>query len=324
MIANVWFLVVACACIFFVAFFAGIETGIISVNSIRIKHLAGKKNIFAIAVDNFLKNINQILATTLVGTNLFVVIASSSFSLFIYHKFGCGKEWIATLLLTPVVLVFGEIIPKNIFRARPQVLTMFFSYLLVVFVKIFYPAVIVVNAIARFIILRVFKLQVTGRSLFVNREELKYMIEESEKAGVIESTKRKMVHHIFDFSKKNISDLMVGIKDVVSVDVSSTIDKCALVCMKSGFMRVPVFEEKSDNIIGFVNVFDILYEDTKDISLKDIVRPVYYVKEDMFVDNVFFTMRRRRFQVAVVINKFNKAVGIVTTADLLDAVIGES
>ena len=165
------------------------------------------------------------------------------------------------------------------------------------------------------------------KNLFVSREELKYFIKESERAGIIEPTKRAMVYNIFDFGKKKISEVMVASKKVISLDVSCSIDDCIAICKKTKHLRIPISEQQENNVIGFINIFDILYktkEEQKKISIRQLIRPVYYIKKEMLIDNVLFSMRIKRLQVAIVIDKFHRAEGMVTIKDLLDEVIGET
>jgi CBS domain containing-hemolysin-like protein len=188
---------------------------------------------------------------------------------------------------------------------------------------VFWPLILLVTSISRLILLPLKGEQKAKKSLFVSREELKLLVRESEKVEAIKPHERATIHRIFEFGSKKVKEIMVPLKDIVSIAVEDNPAQLKELSRKSGFSRILAYEGKKENIAGFANVFDVLYEEGKFNKIADRLRPVLYISYESPIDKVFYALQLDRRQVAVLVDENNKHVGMVTFKDLLDEIVGE-
>jgi len=313
--------------IFFVlseAFFSGSEMAVISVNRIKMEQLAQQKLSRAVLLKKMLASPDRLLSTTLVGTNLSVVASSAVFTVLIAAALGQGYTWLTPVIMTPVILILGEAIPKTAARFYADKLTFALARLLRFFEFAFWPLVLLVSSISRLILLPWKAKELTRKSLFVSREELKLLIKESRKGEAIKPHEHAIIHRIFEFGSKKVKEIMVPLKDVVSIDAQDSPFRLKELSKASGYSRILVYAGKKENIIGFANVFDALYEEGKFAKVLDCLRPVLYVSCESPIDKVFYSLQLKRMQVAVLVDENNKHKGMATFKDLLDEIAGEA
>ena len=312
--------------IFFVlleAFFSGSEMAVISVNRIKMEQLAQSKVSQAVLLKKMLASPDKLLGTTLVGTNLSVVISSAVFTVFIANTLGEGYTWLTPVVMTPVILIFGEAIPKAAFRYYADKITFRIAGVLKVFQLVFWPVIVFTSFISRIILLPLKSKEGARKSLFVTREELKSLIRESKKDEVIKPHERAIIYRIFEFGSKKVKEIMVPIKDVVSIEAHGNPSQLKELSKASGYSRILVYQGEEQNIIGFANVFDALYEESKFAIISDRLRPVLYVSCESPIDKVFYSLQLKRMQIAILVDENNKHLGMVTFKDLLDEIMGE-
>jgi len=298
-------------------FFAGYETGVVSANPIRLSHLveAGSRN--AKAYCRLVHRRDRVLTLTLVGTNVAVVCAT------ILVAGRIGKLW-TTLLLTPVSLIFGEIIAKTVFRRHATRFVIALAYPMRVLYITLLPVVAVASAFSNSL-LRLF----TGKSRRdaspLTREELRYVFLEGEDSAAIETTEREMIHGVIDLSTTMAKEVMVPRTRMVAVESRATQGELIKRFQESGYSRMPVYRERVDNVIGVVNVFDIIREgvDTPGESIKRFIRPAYYVPDTKRVGELLQELRANRIHMAIVIDEYGGTDGIVTLEDAIEEIFGE-
>lgn len=313
-------------CVLFVlleAFFSGSEMAIISVNRIKMEQLAQSRIKQAMVLKRMLASPDKLLSTTLVGTNLSVVISSAIATVLIVTTLGQRCTWLTSVIMAPIILVFGEAVPKAVFRYYADRITFRITGLLRFFSFLFWPMVILITAISRIILLPLEAKAKSRKSLFVTREELKLLIRESKKDTAIKPHERAIIHRIFEFGSKKVKQIMVPIKDVISLDAQDGPSGLKELSRSSGYSRILVYENDKQNIIGFANVFDALYEEGRFTKVKDCLRPVLYISQESPIDQVFYQLQLQRMQVAILLDENNRHVGMVTFKDLLDEIAGE-
>ncbi len=314
------------AILFFVllqAFFSGSEMAVISVNRIRLEQMAQNKVSQAVLLKKMLSSPNRVLSTTLIGTNLSVVISSVVFTSLVVASWGAGFTWLVPLIMTPLILIFAEAVPKAVARFHADTITFHIARLLKFFEWIFWPVVLLVSFIARIMLLPLKVKPPKRLSPFVSREELKLLIQESKKDVDIKPHERAIVHRIFEFGSKKVKEIMVPMKDVVNIAASDNPWQLKEISKASGFSRILVYEEKKENIIGFANVFDALYEEKRFTQVKECLRPVLYISQESPMDQVFYSLQLQRKQIAVLLDEKKQHVGMVSFKDLLDEIVGE-
>lgn len=305
------------------AFFSGSEMAVISVNRIKMEQLAQSRLSHALLLKKMLASPDRLLSTTLVGTNLSVVVSSAILTALVVATLGQGYTWLTPLIMTPVILIFGESIPKAVARFYADKIAYRIAGILKFFSLLFWPLVMLTSFISRIILLPLKTKEAKRLSPFVSREELKLLIRESKKDEVAKPHERAIIHRIFEFGSKKVKEIMVPIKDVVSIDSSSEPSRLKDLSRASGFSRILVYEGEKQNIIGFANVFDALYEEGKFARVLDCLRPVLYVSCESAIDKVFYLLQLKRMQVAVLLDENNRHIGMVTFKDLLDEIAGE-
>jgi len=305
-------------------FFSGSEMGLISINRIKLRHLVEAKIKTACQLQRLLNKPDRFLGTTLAGTNISVIAASCLFTGMIVSRFGTGFEWMTTACLTPFILIFGEILPKAIFRNAADRIILQVTFFLRIFSVILYPIVRVVTALSNLVLLPFARFaKPAKRSPFVTREELRYLVQESEREGVIEPHERSLIYSIFDFSTKKVKDVMVPLRKVVALDSKRTIEAIKDTAKRSRYSRIPVYEGSAANFTGIVNILDCIYERDSRRPLAEFARPAIFLSQDTPVDRVLLSLQLKRQQMAVLVDKNKKAVGLVTIEDLLEEIVGE-
>ena len=297
--------------------FAGYETGVVSANPIRLSHLVEAGSRSAKVYCRLVRKRDRVLTLTLVGTNIAVVCAT------ILVAGRMGRFW-ALLLLTPVSLVFGEIIAKTVFRRHATRFVLALVYPMRVLYIALLPVVAAASAFSNSL-LRFF----TGKSWRdaapLTREELRYVFLEGEESAAIEPTEREMIHGVIDLSTTMAKEVMVPRTRMVAVKSHATQGELIKRFEESGYSRVPVYRERVDNVIGIVNVFDIIREgfDTPDESIERLIRPAYYVPDTKRVGELLQELRANRVHMAIVIDEYGGTDGIVTLEDAIEEIFGE-
>jgi CBS domain containing-hemolysin-like protein len=305
------------------AFFAGIETGVISIHRMRLRHFVrqGSKN--AQILEGFIQNFDRLLGTTLVGTNICVVINSVAASAIAANLNIPAGGAVSSALTTILIVLFAEYIPKAWFRARPLERSERFAGLLRVSEIIFMPVSYLIIGLAR-LISPGEKQTFAKPQPFVTREDLKTLAKEGEKDGVLSSKERYMIHRVIELSGKKARDIMIPLEKITYAHDDMTIPQFYTIARQSGLTRMPVMKRETSEFVGIINVFHVL-SDKKDQSSKivgDYMRPAQFVPHDMPVDDILPRMRRGR-QPMCLIRENMKVIGLVTTEDILRIIVGK-
>ena len=305
------------------AFFSGSEMAVISVNRIKMEQLAQSKVSQAVLLKKMLAHPDRLLSTTLVGTNLSAVISSAIFTMLIVTTFGEGYAWLTPVIMTPIILIFGEAIPKITFRHYADLIVFHIVKILQFFSLLFWPIILLTSAVTRTLLWPLGIKEKARKSLFVTREELKLLIKESKKDVEIKPYERSIIHRIFEFGSKKVKEIMVPLDNIVSVEANEDLARLKELSKTSGFSRILVYAENKQNIIGFANVFDAFYAPEKLAKVLDCLRPLFYISQESPIDKVFYSLQLKRMQVAILIDENKRHVGMVTFENLFDEIIGE-
>lgn len=319
-----WWLFLVAIFILLSGFFSGIETGFISLNRLLLKEkIDTQKEKKAIIINNLLSDLDRLIATTLIGTNFAVISATSIFTGFILQFIGKGEKWLTAVILFPIILLFGEIIPKSLFRQESNTILLTFAKPIRFFYLILSPIVIFITYISSFILKFFGQFKETYKSPFVTREELKYLILESAKQGVITSRERSMIYSIFDFGVTKVKETMMPIQKIVSLKIDSSIKDMKSIVKRTNFSRVPVYEQNPQKIIGMINIMDILFEVDENKNLKEFMRPLIFINKEMPIDELLLLLQKEKRQMAILMDEKDRNVGMITVEDLVEEIFGE-
>lgn len=301
-------------------FFSSAETALSMSNKVRLKALmeAGDKR--AKTALKVLDDYSSMLSAILIGNNLVNLYASSIVTA-LAMKLGLNTG-LATLLLTVMVLLFCEIIPKNISAIKSESLALAFAGIINFVMKILTPIIFLVNGFGN-IFLKIIKLDASEHES-MTESELRTYVDESHKDGVIETDEKEMIINVFNFGDTVAKDVMIPRVDMVTLDEDSTLDEVREKFRENMYTRFPVCEQGVDNIIGFINIKDFIkFDDSEDFDLHKILRKPFFTLEYRKTADLLSDMRKERVTLAFVLNEYGGCEGMVTIEDLLEEIVGE-
>lgn len=305
------------------AFFSSAETALMSVNRIRIRALADDGNPRAGTVMKILDQQDKMLSAILIGNNVVNLLSSSLATLLATRKLGDAGAGIATGILTLLVLVFGEISPKNLATVHSEKLSMLYSGFLYQYMRLLTPLIFLVNVLARGFML-LFHIDMNRKDDTYTEEELRVIVDASHEEGMIESEEHRMINNVFDFDDSCAKDIMVPRIDMQFIDVASTYDEVLEAIRQQMYTRMPVYEDTTDNVIGILNIKDlILIGKTDRFNVRDYMREAYYTYEYKKTSELFMEMKNNSISMAIVLDEYGATAGLVTLEDLIEEIVGE-
>lgn len=302
------------------AFFSSAETSLTTVNRVRLKTLADEGNKHARTALYVLDKYGKMLSAILIGNNIVNLSASSlTTTLALRISLPVG---IATGILTVAVLLFGEIIPKNVAMIYSEKLALLYAAIISGLMKLMTPVIFIVDILANGIM----KLLHINRNLHtaMTEKELRTYVEVSHEDGVIESEEREIIYNVFDFSDAVARDIMIPRIDMASINEDADYEEVMELFRECMYTRIPVYREDKDNIIGLINIKDfILVTDKENFQIDSILREAYYTYEYKKTADLLMEMREKRVNVSFVLNEYGATVGMITLEDLLEEIVGE-
>lgn len=307
--------------VFLSGFFSSAETALTTVNRVRMRALEEEGDRRAKKVNKILDNYSKMLSTILVGNNV-VNLSASSLATTLAMRISLPVG-IATGILTIVVLLCGEIVPKTWAMLYNEKLSLFYSGVIYGLMYILTPVIYVVDKVANGM-LRLLRIDPNRKTTAMTENELKTYVDVSHEDGVIESEERTMIYNVFDFSDALAKDIMIPRINMVTVSLDASYGQVLEIFRESMYTRLPVYQEDKDNIIGLINIKDfILTKDENAFQVKDILRDAHYTYEYKKIADLMYEMREKTTNVAFVLNEYGATVGMITLEDLLEEIVGE-
>jgi len=315
-------------CLIISAFFSASETAITSLGALKARHLIDQKGRSVKQLKLWLQYPSRVLTTILIFNNLVNILASALAAQVAFRYFEHQAISIATGSITLLVLVFGEIIPKSFARANSEKLSIFCMLIISVIYKLFFPIVWLFSELANHVI----KWLGSDQSLqpAITEEELEFLIEVGEKAGVLEDMKRTMISGVFEFDETKVREVMTPRTDIVAVEKNESIENTVKLILQTGHSRLPVYEERVDNIIGLVFAKDLLRHLAETNrsqqgpeSLAKVMREPMFVPESKPLMEFFKELKRTKNHMAIIIDEYGGTAGIVTMEDILEEIVGD-
>ncbi len=317
--------IIRCVCLFLLlvgsAFFSSAETAFVKVNRIKIQLLAEEGKKAAKRVDYILEHQNKMLSAILIGNNIVNISASALTTIIVINLFGNTYVGIATGILTIVVMMFGEILPKGIATSYSLRISLAYSGLIVVLMWVLTPVIFIVEKI-RLGITKLLRLE-DGEST-MTEDVLKGYVDEGLETGAIESDEFEMIHNVFSLDEQLARDIMVPRIDIVFVPLDATRDELMEIYSQNQFTRYPVFNDKRDTVIGTINMKDLLsLPQDAEFSIGSIMRQPHFTFEHKEVGTLLMEMRDNAWSMAIVLDEYGATSGIVTMEDILEEIVGE-
>ena len=301
------------------AFFSGTETAFATVNRIRMKNIAAAGNKKANKVIRIADEYDRALSALLIGNNI-VNIASASIGTVIFTTwFGPSGAGISTLVMTIVVLIFGEILPKTYAKQNAESLALKVVNILDFFIKLFSPLI--------FLFLKLTNLVTrNGESTpSVTEQELKFIIEESENEGVLEQQESELVQSALDFDEITVEEILTPRVDVVAVEEQEDPERVKSLFFEEGYSRLPVYSGSIDHVVGVVHNKDFFraYVQNQQVSLNEIMQNTVYVPPKKLISELMKELQRLKSHMAIVTDQYGGTIGIITLEDIIEELVGE-
>lgn len=305
------------------AFFSSSETALMTVNKIRLRSLAEEGNKRAAMVLDITENhTSKMLSAILIGNNI-VNISASSLSATLAYAFGGYMVSIATAVLTVAILVFGEITPKNYATINAEKITLRYIPVIRFFMAVMTPVIFIINLFSRGIMF-LLRVDPSAADRAMTEEDLRTIVDVSHEDGIIESDEKEMIYNVFDLGDANAKDIMVPRVHVTFANVDNTYEELIEIFREDKFTRLPVYEENPDNIVGIINMKDLLlYDRNETFNIKDIMRKPHFTYEYKNISELLVEMRDSTFNIAIVLDEYGEMAGLITLEDILEEIVGE-
>lgn len=309
------------------AFFSASEAALIALNKVRLRHMIEKKKAGAKRVYGILSRMDRLIATLLIGNNLVNTAIATISTLLLTRFFGEGTTGLvySTLLITFVIVVIGELIPKVFATSHPEGVAFFGRHLISFCIFILTPVTQVLTWVSSSVI-RLFGGNPHHRSPLVTEEEIKMMVQIGKEEGYYGDNERKMLERIFHFDEVEVRDVMTPLSQVAAVEVDMEEAEIERVILEEGHNRIPVYRKQVTDIVGILYVRDLLYlfKNRELIHLSDLMSQPFFVAPNAKVSELLKEFQRRKTQIAIVRDpRTQKATGLVTLEDLIEEIVGE-
>ena len=305
------------------AFFSSAETALTTVNKMRIRTLAEAGDKRAITLTRVIENPGKMLSTILVGNNIVNLSASSLMTTLTMQMFGSRAVGAATGILTLLILVFGEITPKTLSTLYAEKIALSYARIVYALMALMTPVIFFVNQLSMGVLF-VMRVDPNKKRDAITEDELRTIVQVSHEEGVIETEEKKMINNVFDFGDSVAKDVMVPRIDMVLVDVNATYRELMDVFREEKFTRIPVYEDTTDNVIGIVNMKDLLlYDKTQEFSIRSLLRQPLYTYEYKKTAELMVEMRKTFNNIVIVLDEYGATAGLITLEDMLEEIVGE-
>lgn len=304
------------------AFFSSAETSMTTVNKIRIQSLAEQGDKRAKILLTVIEDSGKLLSTILIGNNIVNISASSLATALTMRLFGNAAVSISTGILTLLVLIFGEITPKTMASLYSEKMALSYARIIHLLMFLLTPVIFLINKLAKGV-LTLLRVDDSVKGNTITEHELRTLVNVGHEEGVIEKEERQMIYNVFDFGDSQAQDVMVPRIDVSFADVNSSYEDLIGLFREEKHTRFPVYEETTDNIIGIVNVKDLLLTDQKDFTLRKILRDAYFTYEYKKTSELLMEMKENSVSFAVVLDEYGATSGIITLEDLVEEIVGD-
>lgn len=322
MFSNLYFIyiIIIIVSILFEGFFAGSEIGIISFDKIKIKHMETKGNKLAKFLIKRTKRPENTFSTSLIGNNIAYTTASILATTVTYKYAHSYTPFIVAIVLTPFMVVFGEIIPKMIYRRNANNLMLKSIPLLAAFGIIFFPVNIIFIALSKLLNV-IFKSK--SKNVFLTKDELIKVLTISGNIEELKDYDKKIIKRIFDFKDKTAKDIIMPLINVMAMDENESVKAARRMLTEANYSRIPVYKDRIDNISSIAFAFDIYNLDNADKVIADIAKPILFIPETLKISVIMIKMQKSHQQMVAVVDEYGGVSGIITFEDILEEIVGE-
>ncbi|MBT9538100.1 MAG: HlyC/CorC family transporter, partial [Nitrospirae bacterium] len=323
---SIFSIIIIALSIVFIAILASAESSFIAVNKIRIRSLMEKGDSRAKAVQKLLDEHDKLFSAVILSGNLFTILATSIGTVLALRYFGEDGIIIATIIMTFLTVVFGELAPKTFAVTYSEKVSLLLAKPVAFYIRLISPLVWIFKVTSNLII-RMLGGKKKSVSPFVTEEEIKTMINIGEEEGTLEEEEKQMLHKVFAFGDKVVTEAMVPRTEIVSIPDDSTVGDALKLVLEEGYSRYPVIKENIDSVTGILYVKDIVKQMAQGkienyTPITEIVREAYYIPENKMVTELLDEMQKNKFQIAIVMDEYGGTAGLITLEDIMEEIVG--
>lgn len=310
-------------CIVLASFFSSAETAFSTANKIRLKNYVEENHRGSKRVNYIMENLDRVLLTVLVANRITNIVAVAFLVDIATTMLGERAGLVAAIIvMTVLLLIFGEILPKSIAKEHAESLSIRYAAIVYVLMKLLSPITTLFNAVR----VRIAKWFTNGTVVpAVTEEEIKVMIDLSEEEGIIDNKEKELIHRSLDFDEILVGEIFTPRSDMVAVEVNQSIEEIRDVFLAEKYSRIPVYEEDIDNVIGILSESDFFSElvQQKDINIRALLRKPLFVVESMKISDLLPELQKSKVHMAIVVDEFGGTAGLITLEDIIEQIVGE-
>lgn len=305
-------------------FFSGSEIALVNSDKLKLHHKANQGNRGAKMVLKLFQTPELALGTTLVGTNISTIILTTIGTMLMIRHFGESGDFYAVLLFTPLFLILGEVVPKSVFQQKSDEIAPIIVYPLRVFSALFYPVVFIFSRVAR-LGARLVGGGKTEQNVFITREQMRMVVEMADRGAGVDVFDRARIRRAIRFAETSVGEAMIPVAEMTAINRNRDTRGAIQQVRRRGYNRLPVYSGNISNIVGIVTLttWDLMDAELADRSIEDLIKPAYYVSHYQSIDQLLPILRTREDHMAIVVDEFGSAMGMITMEDILEEVVGE-
>ncbi len=304
--------------------FSSAETALTTMNKMKIRTLAEDGNKTAEHLLEITEDSGKLLTAILIGNNI-VNLSASALTSSLAYTLGGGATLvaIATGILTLLILIFGEITPKTLATIHSESMAMAYCKPIGLFMKLMTPIIAIVNTLSRGLLM-IFRVDPNAKLNTLTESELRTIVDVGHEDGVLEDDEKEMIHNVFDLGDVKAKDIMVPRVHVTFAHIDTSYNELLEIFREDKFTRLPIYEETTDNVIGTINMKDLLlYDNTKEFHIREVLREAYFTYEYKNISELLVEMRKSSFNIAIVLDEYGETAGLISLEDLLEEIVGE-
>ena len=316
-------LVILIFLLIFSAFFSSAETALTTVNRLKMRTLAEDGNKKAKKVLEITENQGKMLSAILIGNNIVNLYASSLVTTLATTVFGSKWIAVATGALTLFILIFGEISPKTISTLKAEQISLAYCSFISFLMTVLTPFIFIINKVAMLFLLLV-GVDPRKKEQAITEDELRTIVDVSHEEGVLEHDEHEMINNLFDFGNSQAKDVMIQRIDMTCASIDSSYDEIIEIFRAEKYTRLPIYKDSVDNVVGIINVKDLLlYSRDDDFHVSEILREPYYTYEFKKTSELMEELKKTSNNITIVLDEYGSTVGMITLEDLLEEIVGE-
>ena len=306
------------------AFFSSAETALINMSKIRLKHLVKENVKNADKLEKLYEDSNKLIGAILIGNNIVNVATSSIATIITTSRFSNAGLGISVGLTTLVILIFGEITPKNLALQNSESISLFVAPIILFLVRIFTPILFILNNISK-LLSSLLGQRNDDKKPTITQDELKTIVDVSNQEGVLQTDETEMIQNIFEFKDLTVDDIMIQRRDIVAISSDMSYDEIIEVFKNRQLSRLPIYEDTIDDIIGVLYAKDLFFteQSKEDFDIKAVMREPVFVNEFVKISDFFKKMQQVKTHIAIVLDEYGGVAGIVTMEDLVESIVGD-